>query len=86
MPEALLESTPTTLSFSKILFSIIIFFSWRVLFKEILEQLKEIDESYRPAEERKKEDVKFDNFEDTENERKRKQVKMEPQMDFTIDN
>jgi hypothetical protein len=27
----------------------------------------------------------LDNFEDTENERKRKQVKMEPQMDFTID-
>jgi hypothetical protein len=27
----------------------------------------------------------MDNFEDTENERKRKQVKMEPQMDFTVD-
>lgn len=57
--------------------------SWRNLFKEISEQLKEIDESYKPA--GGKEEVKFDNFEDTEQERKRKQVKMEPQMDFTID-
>jgi hypothetical protein len=54
------------------------------LFKEIAEQLKEIDESYKPQQ--KKEEVKFDNFEDTEHERKRKQVKMEPQMDFTVDN
>lgn len=46
--------------------------------------MKEIDESYRPPS-GKKEDVKFDNFEDTEQERKRKQVKMEPQMDFTVD-
>ena len=33
-----------------------------------------------------KQDAKFDNFEDTEQERKRKQVRMEPQMDFTVDN
>lgn len=48
--------------------------------------MKEIDQSYGVgSSEKKKEDVKFDNFEDTEHERKRKQVKMEPQMDFTID-
>ncbi len=55
------------------------------MFKEISEQLKEIDESYKkPTGEEAK--LSFDNFEDTEHERKRKQVKMEPQMDFTIDN
>ncbi len=54
------------------------------MFKEIAEQLKEIDESYKPGAQMK-EDVKLDNFEDTEQERKRKQVRMEPQMDFTVD-
>ena len=55
------------------------------MFKEISEQLKEIDESYKkPTGEEAK--LSLDNFEDTEHERKRKQVKMEPQMDFTIDN
>lgn len=37
--------------------------------------MKEIDESYKPG---NREELKFDNFEDTENERKRKQVRMEP--------
>ncbi len=60
---------------------------WRSLFKEIAEQLKEIDESYKPkAQEEEKKKEKLDNFEDNEYERKRKQVRMEPQMDFTIDN
>lgn len=60
---------------------------WRSLFKEIAEQLKEIDESYKPkAQEEEKKSEKLDNFEDNEYERKRKQVRMEPQMDFTIDN
>ena len=54
------------------------------MFKEIAEQLKEIDQAYN-QQQIQQEDVKFDNFEDTEQERKRKQVKMEPQMDFTID-
>lgn len=46
--------------------------------------MKEIDQAYN-QQLIQQEDVKFDNFEDTEQERKRKQVKMEPQMDFTID-
>jgi len=58
---------------------------WRTLFKEIAEQLKEIDESYKVKKEEEKKQEKFDNFEDNEHDRKRKQVRMEPQMDFVID-
>lgn len=49
------------------------------------DQLKEIDDVYRPDNEEMKEEVRVDNFKDTEQELKRKQVKMEPQMDFTIE-
>ena len=50
---------------------------WRKLFREIDEQLKEIDAAYMAPKEGR-EEVKLDNFEDDEGERKRKTVKMEP--------
>ena len=48
--------------------------------------MKEIDESYKPKVFDADNNQQFDNFEDNEQERKRKQVKVEPQMDFTIEN
>jgi hypothetical protein len=79
MPERLSVDTPIIQFFSKFIIIKKYFYSWRVIFKEIAEQLKEIDQSYGVgSSEKKKEEIKFDNFEDTEHERKRKQVKMEP--------
>ena len=47
------------------------------------DQLAEIDEALKPV---NKEGVAFDNFEDDDKQRKRKQAKLEPQLDFVIEN
>jgi hypothetical protein len=52
---------------------------WQVLFKEIADQLLEIEMGRNPIEE-----IKFDNFQDTEQERKQKQVMTEPQMELSV--
>eukprot|EP00347_Sterkiella_histriomuscorum_P021579 403333486 len=57
---------------------------WRKLFKEMKDQLQEIDEANGPVQDLKQ--VKTDNFEEDDRQRKRKQVKVEPQLDFVIEN
>ncbi len=49
---------------------------WRKIFRELDEQIKEIDVAYSGLDEEVKEGI--NNFEDTDKEAREKQVKMEP--------
>ena len=82
MRDLLFPNIRSTQFFSKII-KAYKFYSWKKLFTEMRDQLAEIDEALKPV---NKEGVAFDNFEDDDKQRKRKQAKLEPQLDFVIEN